>query len=55
MKLKRFDTIFYLLGVAIMLNSISMVMLLHKAFNDSTVSNREPITRLLTPPSLEIK
>lgn len=55
MKLNRFDAMFYLFGVAIMLNSLTMAVLLQRAFGDSTTPNREPISRLLTPPSVEIR
>jgi hypothetical protein len=55
MKLDRFDATFYLFGVAIMLNSFTTVVLLHKVFGDSTTPSKAPITRLLTPPSAEIR
>jgi hypothetical protein len=54
-KLKSFDVMFYAFGVAIILNSLSTAVVLHKLFGGSTTPNREPITHLLTPPSVEIK
>ena len=41
-KLKRFDLIFYAFGVAIMLNSLTTAVLLHKLFGDSTTPKNAP-------------
>ena len=41
MKLNRFDAMFYLFGVAIMLNSLTTAVILQKLFGDSTTSNVE--------------
>jgi hypothetical protein len=55
MKLDRSSVTFIAFGVAIMLNSFTTMVLFQKLSGDSTTPSKEPITRLLTPPSAEIR
>jgi len=55
MKSKNINVMSLLFGFAIIANSLTTMVILQRVFGDSTTPSKEPITRLLTPPSKEIR